>query len=73
MSCAWLAIKQRGELDYFMDAGGNIYVCTDGPYEGDKAPPPDMLSSQAGNLASEPRAQDPKGIARDGQRWELLR
>ena len=61
-----------GRHAYFMDAGGHIYVCSESRYGGDKAPPPDLLSSQAGNLASEPLPTS-KRRARDGQRWVPLR
>jgi hypothetical protein len=60
-----------GERAFFMDATGRIYACREGGYTKDSAPPPDVLSSQSGNLASRPlRAGE---MARDGNRWDRLR
>ncbi len=60
-----------GERAFYLDGTGRIYACRDGDYSKDTAPPPDVLSSQARNLASRPlRAGE---LARDGNRWDRLR
>ncbi|MHC4134750.1 MAG: hypothetical protein ACYTDU_06600 [Planctomycetota bacterium] len=60
-----------GERAFYMDASGRVHACRDGSYTKDTAPPPDVLSSQRGNLASRPlRAGE---LARDGNRWDRLR
>ena len=60
-----------GNRAFLLDSRGIVYECLDGPYSGDNAPPPDVVNSQRGNLAS--RLHAPKGKARDGFSWTLLR
>ncbi|MDH3592954.1 MAG: hypothetical protein OER88_13800, partial [Planctomycetota bacterium] len=60
-----------GTRAFVMDATGNLYQCGTGAYGDELVPPPDILSSQAGNLASEPiRRGQP---TRDGHRWQRAR
>jgi len=69
---AWPIDKgSTGNRAYFLDASGEIYVCENGPYSGGNAPPPDLRSSQEGNLASAPLR--PGKPTRDGCRWTKLR
>jgi hypothetical protein len=60
-----------GRRAFLLDAAGNLHACLEGPYGGDAAPLPDVLSSQAGNLASTPLA--PGEAPRDGYRWVKVR
>ncbi|MFQ5845005.1 MAG: hypothetical protein ACE5JG_08455, partial [Planctomycetota bacterium] len=60
-----------GQRAFFAEPGGGLYACAAGPYEGEQAPPADVLSSQRDNLAC--ALLDPSGPARDGLRWERVR
>jgi len=69
---AWpVSKKSTGRRSFLMDGGGAIYACANGPYEGSRPPPPDVLSGQAGNLAAEPIGEG--GHARDGFDWVRVR
>ncbi|MCZ6574373.1 MAG: hypothetical protein O7C98_14545 [Planctomycetota bacterium] len=68
---AWPAVRGAVNKRAFLaEGGGAIYAC-DGPYEGDKPPAPDVLSSQQDNLACALQSLDRP--ARDGLRWERVR
>lgn len=60
-----------GRRAFLLDAQGNLHACPDGPYGGASSPSPDVLSSQAGNLASAPLGAGE--TARDGYRWVKVR
>jgi len=60
-----------GERAFYMDATGRVYAALDSTYTKDRAPAPDVLSSQRRNLASRPLRQGE--MARDGNRWERVR
>ena len=60
-----------GDRAFYMDATGRIYACRDGAYTKDRAPAPDVLSSQTRNRASRPLRQGE--MARDGNRWDRVR
>jgi len=69
---AWpLRGGKTGARAFAMDASGVLYACADGGYEGTKAPPPDVLSSQPQNLAANPRADGEP--ARDRKDWRRVR
>jgi hypothetical protein len=69
---AWPEDEASGDLAYLMDASGTIWVCQcDGLYAGSKPVPPDVLSSQARNLASAPIRPGQRG--RDGLYWHRTR
>jgi hypothetical protein len=60
-----------GHRAFCLDGEGRLFACLDGPYAEDNAPPPDILCSQEGNLASRPvRDTEP---TRDGHRWVRVR
>ncbi len=69
---AWPVNSGRsGGASFAMDAAGELYQCESGPYGGDNAPPPDVMSSQEDNLASTPLRRG--APTRDGQRWIRVR
>jgi hypothetical protein len=69
---AWPEKKgTSGNRAFILDMRGTIYSCGNGPYGGRRNPPPDLMFSQEGNLASRPlrRAATP----RDGCKWAIER
>ncbi|HEX5136709.1 MAG TPA: hypothetical protein VFY93_07040 [Planctomycetota bacterium] len=69
---AWPVSKgMSGHRSFYLDAEGRLLACLDGPYAGEKSPPPDVMSSQENNLASRQlRDVEP---SRDGNRWVRVR
>jgi hypothetical protein len=69
---AWPKSKTTtGHRSFVMDSAGTIYACGEGPYEAENAPPPDVCTTQKGNLASESRPAT--GPAWDGCIWTRVR
>jgi hypothetical protein len=69
---AWPKSKTTtGHRSFVMDSAGTIYACGGGPYEAENAPPPDVCTTQKGNLASESRPAT--GPAWDGCIWTRVR
>jgi hypothetical protein len=69
---AWPKSKSRtGHRAFVMNSTGTIFGCDEGPYEGQKAPPPDVCNRQRGNLASESKASN--GPSWDGCFWTRVR
>ncbi|MGQ0613178.1 MAG: hypothetical protein ACT4PV_05515 [Planctomycetaceae bacterium] len=72
ITVAWPVERDRtGRNCFLLDASGVIYACTDGVYEGANPPPPDVLSSQANNIAAAPLPAGQPG--RDGCSWTRVR
>ena len=72
VTVAWpVARGSSGERAFILNSDGALYACEDGSYSGDRSPPPDLLLSQPGNLASAPLSD--VGLPRDGFRWVRLR
>jgi hypothetical protein len=69
---AWpVSHGMSGHRSFCVDGEGRVFACLDGPYADEDAPPPDVLASQEGNLASRPlRETEP---TRDGYRWVRVR
>jgi hypothetical protein len=69
---AWPVSKgMSGHRAFYLDGEGRLFACLDGPYAGENAPPPDVMSSQEGNLASRPLRETER--TRDDCRWARVR
>jgi hypothetical protein len=72
VTIAWPVVQGRtGQRSFLLTADGVIYACQDGPYGGDQPPAPDVLLTQAGNLASAPLPEE--RLPRDGCQWIKLK
>lgn len=69
---AWpMDAGRTGRRAFLLDLNGRLWGCEDGSYGERNAPPPDLLSSQKGNLASQPLRRGKR--TRDGFTWTIVR